>query len=38
MSVALTMGGWDKPGKSKNENSKPSQIARPAPRQKAATA
>lgn len=38
MAVALTMGGWDKPGKSKNGNSKPSRIAHPASRQKAATA
>jgi TetR/AcrR family transcriptional repressor of nem operon len=38
MAVALTMGGWDKPGKSKNGNSKPSRIAHPASRQRAATA
>jgi TetR/AcrR family transcriptional regulator, transcriptional repressor for nem operon len=38
MAVALTMGGWDKPGKSKNGNSKPSRSAHPASRQRAATA
>jgi AcrR family transcriptional regulator len=38
MTVALAMGGWDKPNKSKNGNSKPSQVAHAAARQKAATA
>ncbi len=38
MAVALTLGGWDKQSKSKNQNSKPSQMARVVARQKAATA